>query len=439
MAIAKITLAQQIFHPWSFKTIDGQKEKLTRIEKIKSIAMLIIGLPLAIVGGPLLFYTYTSICKKRHIKKLEHLDGDFGTVGSWYTEIAAQITDKRIEKAAKYLPKNAKNLRALHPLSKKIKSLLDRCTKQQNESELRALLLELNGALKKLNSHNKLIYDEHYNFMQKTECNTAAREKMEPAGDEIDSYKQLEKEAYKDLARMVDSLPIHPGDLESEIKLLDGIPTDLQYNRFRKVLMTQFTIHDVTGDGACAPRSLSNGIWPKLLQYRQEHNDETDPDEHRLALQLRNEVVDYMEENVNNIKNRKNLRNNTPHNDDGTESRDYRYFIIQPNQPTVRDYDAHFEEYARNMRGEREWFGDPEMKAAAQKYGARDKVHIMTFSPDSIVVKNNRLYPKEEYTFGNRKGRRIFLFHSGAHYEIMSPRVGYTERLTPRTVAGRQR
>lgn len=439
MTIAKLSFSQNILHPWSFKTIDGEKKGLSRIEKIKSIAMLIIGLPLAIVGGPLLFYTYTNVCKKRQIKKLEHLQGDFASIGNWFADMAEQIKDRNIEKAAKYLPKNAKILRTLYPMSKKIKSLLDRCKKSTTESELRCLLLDLGETLKKLNKQNKLIHDEHLNFMRKPECDTAAREKMESAQEELDTYKKLEDKAYKDMARLVDSLPVHPGDLDQEIKLLDGIPTDLQYERFRKVLMTQFVIHNVTGDGACAPRSLSNGIWLKLLKYRLENEDATHPEEHALALQLRNEVVDYMIENVNNFKNRKNVKNNTPHNDDGTEAHDYRSFSIREDDGTIADLDAHFEAYAQNMRQERVWFGDPEMKAAAQKYGVRDGVHIMTFSPGSIEVKNNRLYPLEEYNFGNRKGRRIYLFHSGGHYEIMSPRVGYTERMAPKTTPMRQR
>ncbi|MCE5318504.1 MAG: hypothetical protein LLG04_14225 [Parachlamydia sp.] len=434
MTIAKISFTQHIIHPWSFKTIDGKKIELSRIEKIKSIVMLILGLPLAIVGGPLLFYTYTNICKNRKIKKLERLEGDFSDIGIWYTEIAAKIAGKNLEKIADLLPQHAAKLRALHPLSKQIKSLLDQCKVTKDEPTLRSLLLQLGGSLKKLHDYNSEIENRLNIFIQKPECNTAAREKIDQAQEERESYQEMEREAYSDMATMVDTLPIHPGDMENEIKLLKGIPYGQQIGRFRKILQSQFVVHDVIGDGACGPRSLSNGIWPKLLQWRQKHGDQTSPEEEALAEQLRNEVVDYMIENVNNVKN------NKKYNDDGTEALDYRSFCA-PDAPGGGDDDPDvlFQRYADNMRRKSVWFGDQEMKAAARKYGAKEGVFVMTFSPDGVEVKNNRLYPREQYCFGNPKGRRIFLFHSGGHYEVMSPRVAYTERLTLKVPAGRQR
>lgn len=431
MALTKISFSNLILHPWSFKTIDGKKITLSRDERIKSIAMLIIGLPLAFVGGPLLFYTYTTICKKRQIRKLEHLDGNFSNVGNWFSEVAARIAGRNIEKIAGLLPKYASDLRALHPLSKKIKSLLEQAKKTKDEPALRELLQELGNSLRKLHAHNSEIENRLNLFRQTSKCNTKAQEKIDPAQQELEDYQRLEADAYTDMAEMVDSLPIHPGDLENELKLLKGIPYGQQIDRFRKILKTQFIIHNVTGDGACGPRSLSNGIWPKLLEWRHQHEDQTHPEEEALALRLRNEVVDYMEENVNNVKN------NKKRNADGTEAIDYRNVCCDND---VDDLDTHFfQTYTKDMRKKSTWFGEQEMKAAGHKYGVKENVNVLIFSPDSVEVKNNRLYPLDEYRSGNPRGRKIFLFHSGGHYEVMSPRVGYTQIAAPKPAAGRER
>lgn len=426
MAIAKLSLIEHLKSPFTFKTPEGKTARLIRSERITAIALFILGLSLAIVGGPLIFYTYTGILKNKRYQKLEQEH-----------QIQLRLANMSpLEKAGRLIPELANKCALVKPLGAKVATLLDQCKKAKDEVSQRLQLLELGRALKEFKTINKEIDDRTTRYIGEKQGNVAQVLEICKAKEELKPYEFQVDYAYSDMSALIDKLPLNARNREEEVKLLKNVPAGLQLSRFQKLLESQFIRHSVGGDGACGAHSLALGIWPHLLELRKTNYAEAMREEHRYALHLRNEIVDWMEHNVNNvIHNEKNPQNKI-RNSDGSEPMDFRAFCIELPGPEARVIqEVTWDEYLAAMRQPYAWFGNSELTAAAGKY----HVCIHTYKADSVDVVNNRLQPIDECMFGKEhKKVPIDVYHNGGHYEIMTP-LALTSRVGLPKPAGAQR
>lgn len=417
MTIQKLSLIEHLKNPFTFKTPAGTTERLIRSQRITAVALFILGLSLAIVGGPLIFYAYTASMKSRRFKQIEK---------ELEQERKLPLFEQLIKKVVPRIPDFADKFRAVNPLSEQVKTLLDQCKKAKNEDEQRIFLLQLGGVLDKLKKTNNDIHNRLQRFLEKKEGDSAAQGQVCKALDELKRYEWQVDYAFNDLSALIQAFPINAQNLDQEVKLLNVMPVQSQHSRLQRLLRTQFEIHPIGGNGACGAHSLANGIWPHLLELRKTDREQAMREEARLALQLRHEVIDWIEENVKNVIHNEANPKNLKKNSDGSEPFDFRIWCMERPGPEGRlPEEISFEDYIKEMRQPYTWFGQGEVTAAAQKYRKR----IETYAPGCVEVANNRLKLKENVVLGAEFATKpICLYQSGGHYEIMTPKVPHSIR-----------
>lgn len=432
-------IVDQIQHPFTIHTKDGKNIRVptSQIEKIKAVALLILGALLGVLPGLYLFYTYTEQLRNRHLRQLRltyHEEPKPTPVELPKPPERPKEPESSIPPPPPPLPPPPPKpietatmrrqelgcfipaLADVDPMSEKLSMWLDMCRKASTEVEQRSHIKQTGSSGKALLRQIKDSSTEINKLLKEPGITGDMREKMILVKEELSPLEATVKAVFATLASLINKLPIKTSSLQEEIELLTLVDsTQLQRDKFREIIDKQFKRHSILGDGACGARSLANGLWPEVLLNYKERGEKVDEAEGDVAIELRNKVANFMVENVNNVRAKKLTNAN------GTEAVDYSKFCAGMPAPegAGEKRDITFEEYITSIREPRAYFGNQEMSAAAEYYKRR----IEVYTAGSVGVdSHNKLVPREDYIFGRDYLDQppICLYHTGNHYEIMT-------------------
>lgn len=170
----------------------------------------------------------------------------------------------------------------------------------------------------------------------------------------------------------------HTIDVSKETALIRTLPPGTEkQERYRDILLMQYDIEDVVGDGNCGLRAIARSLNPQLT-WKEENSE---------IARLRKGIVDHMRANRHYYEN----------------------FI-----------EGDFDRYLQRMAQNGEWIGNQELRALSDAYGYT----IEVFSCSAPTVDwMGRLAPSNHERFGgNILGKTARIYYANHHYQTVSPK-----------------
>lgn len=420
MEIPKITFWQHIRHPFTIAATTTLSTK----ERITAAALFCLGTLLALIGGPLLFYSYTYSLKAKRIRMLNSHDSaplqaiQFNALQILKPKVFVPQPDQSIKAGPTPLPKPVIKPSSPQPTQvdlPKADSILKLPAQAPILVPQRAPVFPCPidfGALKllplqkaqgqTLENLYKTSQETLQSYAKGTPVSYQELAKIKKAIDALEialneltvhwlqtkeadpdpknrdqAQKALESESglSSQLRRFIASskrdiirftqIPINTKDLAHEVEQMKKLPRELQDYRLESILASQYRVCKIQSDGNCGPRALAQGLGRG--------------DEHT----IRKEVTDYQLKNLDN-----------------------------PEQPWRYYYSGSAENSISDMQKSGRYFTDMELSAFSEIH----KRPVNVLSIQSIEVKNNRLRPANGYAWGEQyKGTPIWLYHRPQH------------------------
>ncbi len=316
-------------------------------------------------------------------------------------EAFVQAVPAKLHAAVEALPPSKDLLEEVKLLSDKVKTLLNQCKSESDEAKKRQELLQIGAQLRELKIQAKDMSDQMARFLERAHdpklyLAPLFIQRVNTTFEELNPLQDFVKGVPAQLQALVEALPL-TNNMQEEIALINYLPSHMQRSRFEALLATQYVRYQIHGDGACGARSLTNGVWPEILELRKTDPIEAKQKEDEYSLKLRREVADYM------LAHRADFEpfcDRLPGPDGAGGSEEIR-----------------FEDYIKGIREPHAWFGQQELRAAAEVY----KKRIHTFFLGSVQVVNNKLQPRDELIYGAEfTNAPIPIYHMGGHYEVMT-------------------